>query len=233
MATPAQIRANRANAQRSSGPRSEAGREIAKMNALKHGLAAKELVIPGEDPAALDALRADLVAEHQPAGTTEAMLVEDLAICWWRLQRARLHEAAMIDGSIEANRPYAPECMGGILRYATAAERAWNRALANLRAAQNDRLKRETANTESASAPQPTEKEKVMAIGSVLQNGPEPPPSPETNLESPSANPAATEPSARKVALGAQFIALEAGANAFVAQGRKEMAQFRKTYGGV
>ena len=69
--------------------------------------------------------------------------------------------------------------------------------------------------------------------GSVPQNDPEPPPSPETGLQSPPANPAATEPSARKVALGAQITALEAGVNAFVAQGRKEMAQFRKTYGGV
>ena len=89
METPAQIRANRANAQRSSGPRSEAGREITKMNALKHGLAARELVIRDEDPAALDALRADLRAEHAPANQTEALLVEDLAICWWRLQRGR------------------------------------------------------------------------------------------------------------------------------------------------
>ena len=55
MATLSQIRANRANALRSSGPRSEAGRQIARFNALKHGLASKELVIPGEDPAALDA----------------------------------------------------------------------------------------------------------------------------------------------------------------------------------
>ena len=34
--------------------------------------------IDGEDPAELDALRAELTAEHQPVGQTEAMLVEDL-----------------------------------------------------------------------------------------------------------------------------------------------------------
>ena len=173
MATPSQIRANRANALRSSGPRTEAGREIAKMNALKHGLAAKELVIQQEDPAALDALRADLIAEHQPVGQTESLLVEDLAVCWWRLQRARKYETEALKGTFMANHPFVLTVMERLLRYTTAAERGWNRAQANLRTAQNDRRKREASNTQSAPSPQPQETDKVMAIGSVPQNDPE------------------------------------------------------------
>ena len=174
MATPAQIRANRANAQRSSGPRTEAGREIAKMNALKHGLAARELVIRDEDPAALDALRADLRAEHAPANQTEALLVEDLAVCWWRLQRARKYETEALKGTFMANHPFVLTVMERLLRYTTAAERGWNRAQANLRTAQNDRRKREASNTQPAPSPQPQETEKVMAIGSVPQDDSDP-----------------------------------------------------------
>jgi hypothetical protein len=85
MASAAQIRANRENAQRSTGPRTEAGKHNTKYNALKHGLAAELLVLRGEDPADLDALRAQLHADYSPANETEAMLVEDLAQCWWRL----------------------------------------------------------------------------------------------------------------------------------------------------
>ena len=187
MSTPAQIRANRANAQRSSGPRTEAGREIAKMNALKHGLAAKQLVIQNEDPAALDALRADLIAEHQPVGQTESLLVEDLAVCWWRLQRARKYETEALKGTFMANHPFVLTVMERLLRYTTAAERGWNRAQANLRTAQNDRRKREASNTQSAPAPQPQETGKVMAIGSVLQNDSEAQQDPGPALEATSA----------------------------------------------
>src|SRR3974390_885016 len=123
MATPAQIRANRANALRSSGPRTEAGREIAKMNALKHGLAAKELVIEHEDPApphpALAPLRAGLIAEPQPVGQTESLLVEDLAVCWWRLQRARKYETEALKGTFMANHPFVLTVMERLLRYNT------------------------------------------------------------------------------------------------------------------
>ena len=66
MATPAQIAANRANAQKSTGPTSAEGKSISRFNALKHGLDAQSLIIPGEDPAAYDALAADYRDEFAP-----------------------------------------------------------------------------------------------------------------------------------------------------------------------
>jgi hypothetical protein len=45
MATEAQIEANRANAQKSTGPRTPEGKEKAAQNALKHGLLAREAVV--------------------------------------------------------------------------------------------------------------------------------------------------------------------------------------------
>jgi hypothetical protein len=56
MATPAQIAANQANAQKSTGPRSVEGKSVSRFNALKHGIDAASIVIPGEDPADYDAL---------------------------------------------------------------------------------------------------------------------------------------------------------------------------------
>src|ERR1039457_566639 len=58
MATPAQITANRANAQKSTGPRSVEGKSASRFNALKHGIDAASIVIPGEDPADYDSLAA-------------------------------------------------------------------------------------------------------------------------------------------------------------------------------
>jgi len=239
MATPAQIRANRANAQLSTGPRSEAGRQITRFNALKHGLAAKELVIPGEDPAALDALRADLIAEHQPAGPTEALLVEELAVCWWRLQRARKEETSMVRGVVAANKFYDSPIIVGALRYTIAAERAWNRALANLRTAQSDRRKHSQDIAEAAPPPQPQETEKVMAVGSVPQSCPESsepepgpvpevPPAPITNDEPLTTAAAVSEQDAQRRAKRQELTVRRAQIDDFLANMKREMASFRK-----
>jgi hypothetical protein len=47
--TPRKIEANRSNAKRSTGPRTECGKSIARFNAMTLGLFAKHVVIPGCD----------------------------------------------------------------------------------------------------------------------------------------------------------------------------------------
>ena len=59
MATLRQIEANRLNALKSTGPASPEGKAVSRFNALKTGIHAELQVIPGEDPAELDALAAD------------------------------------------------------------------------------------------------------------------------------------------------------------------------------
>ena len=63
MTTNAQIKANRNNAKKSTGPRTEQGKARVAKNALKHGLLARDTVLPGEDAADFDrqlsALEAD------------------------------------------------------------------------------------------------------------------------------------------------------------------------------
>lgn len=49
MISTAKVDANRKNAQKSTGPRTPAGKSIASMNAVKHGLSARMPVVPAED----------------------------------------------------------------------------------------------------------------------------------------------------------------------------------------
>jgi hypothetical protein len=57
MATQKQIEANRRNAQKSTGPKTEAGKATAKFNALKHGMTAEVAVLPHEDKHSYEELR--------------------------------------------------------------------------------------------------------------------------------------------------------------------------------
>jgi len=91
-----QVAANRRNAAKSTGPKSAAGKQIARMNALKHGLQAEHVVIPGEDPEEFEALLSSLEEDYQPVGSREGLLVERIADYTWRLQRARLMETAIM-----------------------------------------------------------------------------------------------------------------------------------------
>ena len=66
------INRNIQNATHSTGPRTDEGKAIASQNSLKHGLASGTLLIPGEDPAAYEALVADFIAQHQGTVTFES-----------------------------------------------------------------------------------------------------------------------------------------------------------------
>ena len=94
MASRAQIEANRRNAEKSTGPRSAAGKARSAMNALKHGITAEKATLPAEDRAAHERLREDLFARLAPVGEMEARLVDRLALLYARLDRAALADTA-------------------------------------------------------------------------------------------------------------------------------------------
>jgi hypothetical protein len=94
MSSQSQIDANRLNAQKSTGPSSPEGRAAVSLNSLKYGLYAETLILPGEDPAAFEALLQRLDAEHQPATPTEEAFVSQIAIATWRRARIQRMEAA-------------------------------------------------------------------------------------------------------------------------------------------
>jgi hypothetical protein len=68
--------------------------DIARFNALRHGLLSQFTVLPWEDSEEYRALLEALVAEHEPRGPTEEHLVEELAGVIWRKRRLRLGESA-------------------------------------------------------------------------------------------------------------------------------------------
>jgi len=74
--------------------RAGAGYARTRWNATKHGLAARNVVIPGEDPAEFERLLEDYKDEWAPRGRTQARLVEELAAIDWKLMRYERVEQA-------------------------------------------------------------------------------------------------------------------------------------------
>ncbi|MCL5278376.1 MAG: hypothetical protein M1376_00520, partial [Planctomycetes bacterium] len=88
MTTEAQIEANRANAQKSTGPRTAEGKAIVSRNALTHGLLARAGVLPGEDEHEFQAHHQGLLQQLRPGSPLEEVLAERAVDLSWRLQRA-------------------------------------------------------------------------------------------------------------------------------------------------
>jgi len=87
MTTEKQIKANRENAKKSTGPKTEKGKAIVRYNALKHGLLSKEVLLEGEDEKSLMGLRRKLYRELKPISELELMLVDRIVANIWRLRR--------------------------------------------------------------------------------------------------------------------------------------------------
>jgi hypothetical protein len=95
MASAKQLKANSANAQKSTGPRTQAGKNRSRLNLRKHGLTAERVVIGDEDPADFEELRAELMEQYDPQGPAQCELVEYLAGLYWRLRHVPFFEAAI------------------------------------------------------------------------------------------------------------------------------------------
>jgi hypothetical protein len=116
------------------------------MNAWKHGLTAEKVVIPGEDAAELKAIRRELWEEYQPSPGMESLLVERIAHYEWRLRRAPVLEAALLEegASCPGSLGYSDgNALAILLRYEMAFANASSRALQQLLFLQ-DRRRAET-----------------------------------------------------------------------------------------
>ena len=97
MATQAQIIANRRNAQKSTGPRSQKGRAAVSQNAVKHGLLARKDVIRSESQADFDRFRRRILDELTPDTPMESVLAERIVSLAWRLKRVGRIQNQTID----------------------------------------------------------------------------------------------------------------------------------------
>jgi hypothetical protein len=144
MSTEKQIVANRANAKRSTGPNTSGGKARSRMNAWKHGLRAEKVVIAGEDAKDLQAIQRELWEEHQPEPGMESLLVERLAHYAWRMRRAVVFEAALLEKG--PSQPLKWVCaqndLSTLLRYEMALANASYRTLQQLLFLQDRRRER-------------------------------------------------------------------------------------------
>ena len=104
MATRAQTKSNRKNAKKSTGPRTEDGKALVSQNALKHGLLARDTVLPGEDPADFDRQLAALEGDIQPANSLEFELVRQIADAQWRMRRLTRLETGFLAAAVADKR---------------------------------------------------------------------------------------------------------------------------------
>jgi hypothetical protein len=92
----AQLAANRANAEKSTGPKTEAGKLIASHNAVKTGLTGRTILLPSDDVAAYQDLVALMVKQFAPATDYESHIVQRMADTEWRLLRIPTLESGLL-----------------------------------------------------------------------------------------------------------------------------------------
>ena len=94
------IEANRRNASKSTGPRTENGKKMVAKNAMKHGFFSKLLLIShrdaNEDPTEYQQLYAGIREHYQPFDFFEDLFVEKIAAWTWRLRRLLRYETGQI-----------------------------------------------------------------------------------------------------------------------------------------
>lgn len=96
--TPESTRAeiNRANALKSTGPVTDAGKSRSRFNAFRHGLTGKTIVMPWQDHAVYEAFCKEFFDDLKPEGVLEKQFVQTLADCSWRLNSAAAREANLL-----------------------------------------------------------------------------------------------------------------------------------------
>lgn len=144
MSTIAQINANRANAQLSTGPVTPEGKSRVAQNALKHGLTAKHLVIRIDEADEFVELRDSLQAELAPQGPIETITFNEVLHAAWNLHRFRRLEAEVSIGTMDdLTDPQTAALLDRLARYQARAQRAYYRALQELRTLQTNRALRD------------------------------------------------------------------------------------------
>jgi hypothetical protein len=144
MATPSQIEANRANARRSTGPRTAAGKARSAANSTRHGFCSQSVLLPGDDPAEYQTLLDELREAFPCVDLPEHRFVREMADAEWRLRRVRQHQETLLteaceeissaDPSLDPDRVQVraydqkSTTLAVLMRYETKFERQYDRA---------------------------------------------------------------------------------------------------------
>src|ERR1700758_887016 len=101
-----QIEANRRNALKSSGPRTEAGKQTSRCNAVRHGLTAETVIGALEDAEDYRAFETAVIDDYDAQSAVERELVLRLASILWRLRRATTMETGLFEIQADHLRDY-------------------------------------------------------------------------------------------------------------------------------
>jgi len=100
MATEAQIKANKENAKKSTGPLTEEGKKISSINAMTHGIFSTIPLLPGENLEQFKLLEEEIIKAYQPTDAMECLLVQRVYLTCMRQIRLREAEAAKLEISM-------------------------------------------------------------------------------------------------------------------------------------
>lgn len=84
---------------KSTGPTSDAGKAVVRLNAVRHGLLSRAPIMAGEDESEYNELGVQLQTELKPVGLLETQIVARMAGFLWRLRRAQHIEAGLLTSS--------------------------------------------------------------------------------------------------------------------------------------
>lgn len=143
MTTEKQILANRENAKDSTGPKTEEGKEVSKMNALKHGLFCRQALVREGEKEEFDNLAKTIRRQLHPKGTLEHLLVDMIISHLWRL-KIFFHYESCIVSDVEnfycnlSQKEKDP--VDTVIRYGTSIERSLYKSLKELQSIRSEKM---------------------------------------------------------------------------------------------
>jgi hypothetical protein len=148
MSSTKQIEANRANAKKSTGPVTDAGKKHSSRNATRHGLTSKDVFVPEGCGPEFDAFKADLERELQPVTPLQMVFFNQALAASWKQIRCERSEAELAvkvsaPGADPLADPKLESTIRTIERARAQANRLLNNALKNLRVAKADQRRSE------------------------------------------------------------------------------------------
>ncbi|MBS1827821.1 MAG: hypothetical protein JST93_21100 [Acidobacteria bacterium] len=158
MATPQQVIANQANAQLSTGPRTEAGKAASAQNSCKYGLSARYVPLSPEERPLFEQLEADLRSQINPQGVLQEIFFRDLTAAAWKLSiiDRLLIAAGATTGMLLADE--IPDRVRKLLRHKADQHRAFLRAYRLLQENQTAAARRAPEEPPSLAKPLPITK---------------------------------------------------------------------------
>src|SRR5580658_212895 len=95
MTSSAQFESNFANAQKSTGPRTDNGKHRTRLNAYRHGLTGQINLLTADEHQAFEQHCAGIRESLKPVGALEIKLAQSIAEDHWRIKRARAIETGI------------------------------------------------------------------------------------------------------------------------------------------